>query len=35
MDMKLLYITLFLLIVGIDYKSDLLKVKNYKKNQDK
>ncbi len=31
MDMKLLYITLFLLIVGIDYKSDLLKVKNYKK----
>ena len=31
MDMKLVYVTLFLIIVGIDYKSDLLKVKNYTK----
>lgn len=31
MDMKLVYVTLFLIIVGIDYKSDFLKVKKYKK----
>ena len=31
MDMKLVYVTLFFIIVGIDYKSDLLKVKNYTK----
>ena len=29
--MKLVYVTLFLIIAGIDYKSDLLTIKNYKK----